>query len=198
MSEAAPSQKTRVAVLISGNGGNLQALIDACAAPDYPASISLVISNNTDAYGIKRAQKAGIPVALINHRDYITRETFDAALHDALTKANVEYVCLAGFMRILTPDFVELWQGKMLNMHPSLLPAFKGAHAIRDALAAGVSKTGCTVHYVTAEMDAGPIILQAEAPILPNDTEETLATRIHAEEHRIYVEALAKVIHGTD
>lgn len=198
MSEAASSHKSPIAVLISGNGGNLQALIDACAAPDYPASIALVISNNPDAYGLERAKKANIPSVIINHRDYDSREIFDATMHEALTHATVEYVCLAGFMRLLTPDFVKKWHGKMLNIHPSLLPEFKGAHAIRDALAAGASKTGCSVHYVVPEMDAGPIILQAEVPILSDDTEETLAARIHVQEHRIYIEALAKVIHGTN
>jgi len=182
--------KIKTAILISGNGSNLQALIDAAAAADYPAQIALVISNKADAYGLTRAKNAGIPAHIISHKEYATRDAFDRALHAALTQAHIDIVCLAGFMRLLTPWFVEQWSGRMLNIHPSLLPAFKGAHAVRDALAAGASETGCTVHLVTPEVDSGPVILQAHVPILPGDTEETLAERIHKEEHRIYPEAL--------
>ena len=187
-------KKTKVAVLISGSGSNLQALIDACKNPDYPAEIILVISNKADAYGLTRAKNAGIPALVISHTDYPTREAFDAALDAALVEHRIEIVCLAGFMRLLSAGFVGKWAGRMLNIHPSLLPKFKGAHAIRDALAAGEKLTGCTVHFVVPEMDSGEIILQAEVPILPGDTEETLSARIHAEEHRIYVEALKKAI----
>lgn len=186
-------RKVRVAVLISGNGSNLQALIDACAAPDYPAAIVLVISNKAEAYGLERAKKAGIPSLVIDHKEYSSREAFDRELHIACTDAGAELICLAGFMRLLTPGFVEKWEDRMLNIHPSLLPAFKGAHAIRDALAAGAKETGCTVHYVIPEMDAGPVILKAEVPVLKGDTEDSLATRIHAEEHTCYVAALEKV-----
>lgn len=188
------SKKTPIAVLISGSGSNLQALIDACSDADYPAEIVLVISNKADAYGLERAAKAGIATQVISHTDYESREAFDAALHDALITAKVEIVCLAGFMRILTADFVQAWQGKMLNIHPSLLPEFKGAHAMRNALAAGATKSGCTVHYVVPEMDAGEVILQAEVLIEAGETEASLAKKIHAEEHRIYPEALRFVI----
>lgn len=186
--------KTPVAVLISGSGSNLQALIDACAALEFPAEIKLVISNKADAYGLERAKKAGIATQVISHKDYDTREAFDAAMHEALVAANIELVCLAGFMRLLTSGFVQQWEGKMLNIHPSLLPKFKGAHAMRDALAAGVTKSGCTVHYVTAEMDAGEMIVQAEVDIVSGETEESLAQKIHVQEHRIYPEALRMAI----
>lgn len=185
--------KVRVAVLISGNGSNLQALIDATQTENYPAEIVLVISNKADAYGLTRAKQAGIPSQVVSHKDYDSREAFDGALHKALVNANIDVVCLAGFMRLLTPGFVEKWEQKMLNIHPSLLPAFKGAHAIKDALEAGAEETGCTVHYVTAEMDSGPIIEQAATPIKQGDTEESLAERIHALEHKIYPSALAEV-----
>lgn len=186
--------KLPVAVLISGSGSNLQALIDACAQPDYPAEITLVISNKSDAYGLERAKKTGIATRVISHADYDSRAAFDAALHEALVATGVQVVCLAGFMRLLTAGFVQQWEGRMLNIHPSLLPEFKGAHAIEDALAAGAVKTGCTVHYVVPEMDAGEIILQAEVPIEAGETLETLAPKIHAQEHKIYPEALKRVV----
>ncbi|MDX2113814.1 MAG: phosphoribosylglycinamide formyltransferase [Alphaproteobacteria bacterium] len=186
--------KVRLGVLISGSGTNLQALIDACRAPDFPAEIALVISNKAEAYGLVRARQADIPWVVIDHKAYASREAFDAALHEQLTTHRVQLVCLAGFMRLLTPWLVEQWPRKMINIHPSLLPKFKGAHAIRDALAAGEKMTGCTVHYVTAEMDAGEIILQEEVPIHAGDTHETLAERIHAAEHRIYAQAVRHVI----
>ena len=189
-------KKAKTAVLISGSGTNLQALIDAAKNPDYPAEISFVISNKPDAYGLTRAQNAGIETLIISHKAYNTREAFDEAMHNALIARNIQYICLAGFMRLLTPGFVNQWQGRMLNIHPSLLPAFKGAHAIADALAAGAKTTGCTVHHVIPEMDAGPIILQAQVPVIEGDSEESLASRIHAEEHRIYPLALRKIIDG--
>lgn len=188
------SEKASVAVLISGNGSNLQALMDACQAEDFPARIALVISNKPDAYGLTRAEKAGVPHRVLKHQDYPTREAFDRAMQAELEGAGVEYVCLAGFMRMLSPWFVQQWAGKMLNIHPSLLPAFKGAHAMRDALAAGVKETGCTVHYVTEGMDEGPALLQATVPVLPGDTLETLAPRIHAQEHIIYPQALRLLV----
>lgn len=186
--------RINIGVLISGNGSNLQALIDASRTPDYPARIVLVISNKKDAYGLTRAAQAGIPAQVIDHTAYPSREAFDAAIHEALIAHDVQLVCLAGFMRLLTPWFVRQWRGRLLNIHPSLLPAFKGAHAVRDALAAGVKITGCTVHYVVEEVDAGEIILQAEVPIHPGDNETTLAERIHKEEHRMYPQALRKVV----
>ncbi len=185
--------KVRLGVLISGSGTNLQALMDACRAPDFPAEIALVISNKAEAYGLVRARQADIPWVVIDHKAYASREAFDAALHEQLTAHRVQLVCLAGFMRLLSPWFVEQWPRTMINIHPSLLPKFKGAHAIRDALAAGEKVTGCTVHYVTAEMDAGEIILQEQVPIHAGDTHETLAERIHAAEHRIYVEAVRRL-----
>jgi len=182
--------KRKVGVLISGNGTNLQALIDACANPDFPADITVVISNNEQAYGLNRAADAGIPAHIFNHKNYETRAAFEAALQEMLLHHNVELVCLAGFMRKLTPEFVGLWEGRMLNIHPSLLPQFKGGHAIEDALAAGVKTTGCTVHIVTPELDSGPVLLQTEVPILPGDTLDRLAARIHEQEHIIYPLAL--------
>lgn len=186
--------KKKIGVLISGNGTNLQALIEACAKPDFPAEISVVISNKADAYGINRASEHGIPAHIINHKDHPSREAFEDAMQEMLLHHNVEFICLAGFMRILSPGFVSRWEGRMLNIHPSLLPQFKGAHAIGEALAAKVKESGCTVHLVTQEMDSGPIVLQARVPVLPDDTEETLRERIHLEEHRIYPEALKTVI----
>lgn len=188
--------KRRVAVLISGSGSNLQALMDAAKQPDYPAEIALVISNKADAYGLTRAKVANIPALTISHKDYSAREMFDEAMHAELVKHKIDIVCLAGFMRLLSAPFVRKWEGRMLNIHPSLLPNFKGAHAVRDALVAGVTESGCTVHLVTPELDSGPIILQARVEILPGDSEDTLHARIHAEEHKIYPLALKKLISG--
>lgn len=185
--------KRKVGVLISGNGSNLQALIDACADKNFPAEISVVISNKESAYGLNRARNAGIAAHIIDHKNYKSREDFDAAIHEMLLHHSVEIVCLAGFMRLLTPGFVQKWGKRMLNIHPSLLPEFKGAHAMEDALKAGVTKTGCTVHYVIPEVDAGPVLLQAQVAIHPGDTLETLAPRIHAQEHKIYPAALRKL-----
>lgn len=186
-------KKKNVGVLISGNGSNLQALIDACADPAYPADITAVISNKENAFGLNRARNAGIPAHIVNHRDFPTREAFDEAMHYLLERHNVEIVCLAGFMRLLSPLFVHHWKGRLLNIHPSLLPQFKGAHAVRDALAAGVKETGCTVHQVTDELDAGPMVAQAHVPVLPGDTEDSLHQRIHEQEHIIYPQALKKL-----
>ena len=188
------SAKIRSAVLISGSGSNLQALIDAAAAEDYPAEISLVISNKVDAYGLKRAENAGIKTIALSHKDYASREAFDEAVHAALLEHHIEFVCLAGYMRLLSGEFVCKWQGIMLNIHPSLLPDFKGLDAMGQALAAGASETGCTVHWVTEEMDEGPVVLQKTVPILDGDTEETLAPRLHAAEHETYPAALRQVL----
>ena len=186
--------KHKVAVLISGNGSNLQALIDAASKPDYPAQISLVISNKADAFGLTRARNAGILAHVISHKDYASREEFDIAIGALLSKYEIEFVCLAGFMRILSADFVHKWQGRMLNIHPSLLPDFKGANAVRDALAAGVKEAGCTVHMVTQELDAGEIIAQARVPVLPDDSEEELHARINSQEHLLYPDALKALL----
>ena len=187
----------KVGVLISGRGSNLQALIDACAKPGFPAKIVSVISNKADAYGLERAKKANIPTAVISHKDYSSREEFDRAVNAQLLKMGTEFVCLAGFMRLISPWFVAQWPNKMINIHPSLLPAFKGAHSHRDALAAGAKTHGCTVHYVTDEMDAGPIIAQASVPVLAGDTEDTLAARVLEQEHILYPEALRKIASAT-
>lgn len=184
------AHKKRVAVLISGNGSNLQALIDAAAVADYPAEIVLVVSNKSDAFGLTRAKNAGIATEIIPHKDYPTRDAFDAALDSALKKHQIEFVCLAGFMRLLTTFFVDRWQGRMINIHPSLLPLFKGLDTHQRALDEGVRFSGCTVHFVVPDMDSGPIILQAAVPILQHDTPETLQHRVHAAEHQVYPRAL--------
>jgi len=188
--------KTPVAVLISGSGTNLQALLDAASDPAYPATIALVISNRADAYGLVRAANANVPVLTIDHRAYADRPSFDAALDAALRAGGIELVCLAGFMRLLTPEFVDGWASRMLNIHPSLLPSFKGLHVQARAIAAGVRFSGCTVHFVTPEMDEGPIIAQAVVPIHEDDTAETLAARIQIQEHRAYPLALKLVAEG--
>ncbi len=183
-------EKMRVGVLISGRGSNLQALIDAAADQDFPAEIAIVISNVADAYGLERARTADIPTLVIRHHEFPTRESVDAALDAALRSAGVDLVCLAGFMRLLGGEFVRAWQGRIVNIHPSLLPAFKGLRVHEQALDAGVRISGCTVHYVIAELDSGPAIVLAAVPVAPDDTPETLAARILEAEHRIYPEAL--------
>lgn len=188
--------KLKLGVLISGRGSNLQALIDATADPVYPAEIAVVISNKADALGLVRASEVNIPTRVIPHREYPNREGFDAALDSALNEAGVELVCLAGFMRLLTPGFSKTWHDRLINIHPSLLPAFKGLSPHSDALAAGVRFSGCTVHYVRPEMDAGPIILQAAVPVLANDSEDDLAARILTAEHRSYPLAVRLIAEG--
>jgi len=188
--------RRRVAVLISGRGSNMASLIEAAQDPAYPAEIVLVVSNRPDAGGLERARAAGIATAVVDHKRHPDRVSFDAALDTTLREHAIEIVCLAGFMRILTPGFVESWAGRMLNIHPSLLPAFKGTDTHARALAAGVAKHGCTVHFVTPELDSGPIVAQAEVPVLPNDTEDTLAARVLAQEHLLYPRALALVASG--
>jgi phosphoribosylglycinamide formyltransferase-1 len=190
--------KKSVAVIISGFGGNLQALIEACEKPGYPAKIDLVISNKADAYGLVRATKHGIKNLVVSHKDFPTREAFDEKLHQILIENNIEIVCLAGFMRLLTPEFVNKWQGRMLNIHPSLLPAFKGSNAIDDAFNYGVKFTGCTVHHVIPEMDAGPIITQRVVEILKSDTIESLEQKVHVEEKIAYPKALKIVCLGLE
>ena len=189
--------RKRVAVLISGRGSNMVALIDAAKAPDYPAEIVLVVSNEPDAQGLARARDAGISTAVINHRPYgQDREAFERALDAKLAASRVDLVCLAGFMRLLTPWFVTRWSGRLLNIHPALLPQFKGLHTHRRAIEAGVERHGATVHFVVPEMDAGPIIAQESVPVLKGDTEETLAERVLEVEHRIYPQALRLVAEG--
>ena len=188
--------RRRVAILISGRGSNMAALIDAARKPDYPAEIVLVISNCPDAAGLVLARQKGIQTATIDHKAFATRDAFDAALEMRLAKARVDIICLAGFMRMLTTPFVERWRGRMLNVHPSLLPDLKGLDTHTRALAAGAKLHGCTVHFVEPELDSGPIILQAEVPVLDGDDEKTLAARVLAEEHRIYPEALKLLAEG--
>lgn len=186
----------KAAVLISGRGSNLQALIDACAEPDYPAEIVLVISNKPQALGLERAVKAGIDTLVIDHREFDERDDFDDAITRALEAADVELICLAGFMRILGETFVERWHDRMINIHPSLLPAFKGLNTHERAIDSGVRITGCTVHFVRPAMDDGPIIVQAAVPLLPEDDGETLAARILVAEHQCYPMALRLIAEG--
>jgi len=189
-------KRVRTAVLISGRGSNLKSLIEASRAPDYPAEIALVISNKPDAGGLEIARAAGIPTQVISHRDFASREEFDRAIDAALRAADIALVAEAGFMRIHSEWFAKKWEGALLNIHPSLLPLFPGIHVHDQALAAGVTESGCTVHFIVPELDAGPIILQAKVPVLPGDTPDTLAARILVEEHRIYPEALKLVAEG--
>ncbi len=187
----------KVGVLISGRGSNLQALIDACAAPDFPAGIALVLSNKADAYGLERAASAGVPVAVVSHRDFPgDKRAFEEAMDARLRDAGVELVCLAGFMRLLSPWFVERWHDRMINIHPSLLPSFKGLDTHQRALDAGVRFHGCTVHYVRPEMDEGPIIAQAAVPVLPGDDADRLSARVLEAEHRLYPQALRLIAEG--
>ena len=185
--------KKRVAILISGRGSNMEALIAACSDPAYPAQIVGVLSNRADAKGLEFAASKGILAYAIPHRDYASREAHDAAMHEALLALAPDIIACAGYMRIMTPGFVEKWEGRMINIHPSLLPLFKGTHTHERALESGVSEHGCTVHYVTAALDDGPTIAQAKVPVLPGDTPETLTARVLVEEHRLYPIALAMV-----
>jgi phosphoribosylglycinamide formyltransferase-1 len=185
--------RVRVGVLISGRGSNMNALIAAASDPAYPAEIVLVLSNNPDAAGLETAAKAGIRALAIDHRPFKgDREAHEKALDAALRAAEVDLVALAGYMRIFTPWFVGVWSGRMLNIHPSLLPHFTGVDTHARALAAGHATHGCTVHWVTDELDAGPIVGQSEVPVLPGDDEKTLAARVLEAEHRLYPESLAK------
>jgi phosphoribosylglycinamide formyltransferase-1 len=183
-------------VLISGRGSNLQALLDASAEPGYPAEIALVVSNRPGASGLERAQRAGVPTRVIDHRDFADRPAFETALTGALRDAGAEAVCLAGFMRVLTGAFVEAWRGRLLNIHPSLLPLFPGLDTHARALAAGVKLHGCTVHLVSEALDGGAIVGQAAVPVLPDDTAETLAARVLTVEHQLYPHCLRLLAEG--
>ncbi len=176
----------KLAVLISGRGSNLQALIGAAATAAFPAEIVRVISNVSGAGGLERAAAAGISTAVVPHRDYPDRESFESSLSEEILGSGAELVVLAGFMRLLTATFVEEWRDRLINIHPSLLPAFKGLHTHERVLEAGVRYTGCTVHYVRPEMDEGPVIVQAAVPVLPGDDADTLAARVLEQEHVIY------------
>ena len=188
--------RKHVGVLISGRGSNLQALIEACKVPNYPAKIVLVVSNVAGAQGLLRAEAALIPGLTIDHKDFASREAFDAALDAALAEAGVELLCNAGFMRLHTGGFVDRWRDRHLNIHPSLLPAFKGLHPHSRVLDEGAKISGCTVHFVRSEMDTGPIVAQAAVPVLTGDTPDTLAARVLQAEHRLYPHALRLVASG--
>lgn len=183
--------KARVGILISGRGSNMRALIEAARLPDYPAAIVCVVSNRADAQGLEFARSEGIATTVISHRDFASREAFDAAVNHYLQSRKVDIVACAGFMRIMSPVLIGPWQGRMINIHPSLLPAYKGLHTHERVLADGVRRHGCSVHLVTPGLDEGPVILQAEVPVLAGDTADSLAARVLEQEHRIYPQALA-------
>ena len=186
----------KVAVLISGRGSNLQALLDACATPGFPARIVRVFSNVAGAYGLERARLAGVSTEVIDHKAFPSREAFDMALDAAIRASGAELVCLAGFMRLLSKGFAESWRDRLINIHPSLLPSFKGLHTHQRALEAGVKLHGCSVHFVTPELDDGPLIVQAAVPVLDGDDEDALSSRVLAAEHRIYPLALKLIGEG--
>ena len=186
--------KKRVGILISGRGSNMRALVEAARNPEYPAEIVCVVANKPDAGGLEYARTQGIKAHVVNHKDFAKREDFDTALNGYLQSQNLGLIACAGFMRIMTPLLIAPWQGRMINIHPSLLPLYKGLNTHARALAAGDREAGCTVHYVTAELDDGPIIAQARVPILESDTPETLAARVLVEEHKLYPAALASVV----
>ncbi|MEN5303452.1 phosphoribosylglycinamide formyltransferase [Pseudomonas sp. TWI628] len=181
-----PSKPCNVVVLLSGSGSNLQALIDSCRAQDSQVRIAAVVSNRADAYGLQRAQAVGIDTVVLDHTPFDGREAFDAALMARIDGFTPDLVVLAGFMRILSGDFVRHYQGRLLNIHPSLLPRYKGLHTHRRALEAGDAEHGCSVHFVTEELDGGPLVVQAVVPVLSDDTVESLAQRVHHQEHQIY------------
>lgn len=188
--------KRKVGILISGRGSNMTALIEAARDPDFPAEIALVLSNRADAGGLDRAREAGLATAVVDHKAYPDRASFDAEIDRQLRAAGVEIVCLAGFMRLLTAGFVSGWRDSMINIHPSLLPLFPGLHTHERAIEAGMRIAGCTVHFVRPKMDTGPIIAQAAVPIAPGDTADSLAARVLAAEHEIYPLALALLAGG--
>jgi phosphoribosylglycinamide formyltransferase 1 len=188
--------RKRVAILISGRGSNMTALVEAARDPNFPAEIVGVFSNRADAPGLQYAWLAGVPTAVASHKDFPSREAFDAHIQTILDGWGADLVCLAGFMRIFSTPFAQHWVGRMLNIHPSLLPLFKGLRPQQQALDAGATESGCTVHWVIPELDDGPAILQRRVPVLPDDTAETLAARILVEEHKAYPAALAMVARG--
>ena len=188
--------KLKIAVLVSGRGSNMEALLSAAAAADYPAEIVRVISNRPGAAALDKAQRLGIATEVIDHRTYADRRSFDAAMTEALEAAGVELVVLAGFMRLLSEDFVERWHDRLINIHPSLLPLFPGLDTHQRALAAGVKLHGCTVHFVRAELDCGPIIGQAAVPVMEGDDADALAARVLAAEHRLYPLCLRLIAEG--
>jgi phosphoribosylglycinamide formyltransferase 1 len=188
--------RKRTAILISGRGSNMAALVAAARAPDFPAEIVLVLSNKPDAAGLTLAKNAGIAVAAVDHKIYAGRDEFEGSMQAVLEIHRIDLICLAGFMRILSAPFVSRWRGKIINIHPSLLPSFRGLDTHRQALAAGVKIHGCTVHFVEPELDAGPIIAQSTIAVLEDDTPESLAARVLEREHELYPHALALVASG--
>jgi len=184
-------RRLRTAILISGRGSNMMALVEAARDPAYPAEVACVVSNRADAKGLAFAAANGIAAKVIDHKAYADRAAFEDALDRYLRSMNVEIIALAGFMRVLTARFIAGWDGRMINIHPSLLPAYKGLHTHERALADGATSHGCSVHLVTPELDGGPVLLQAMVPVLPGDTPDTLSARVLKEEHRIYPQALA-------
>ena len=185
-----------VAVLVSGSGSNLQAIIDASEKGEIPCRVGLVLSNRPDAFGLERARRHGIPAEVVNHRDFATREAFDERLVERVRASGADLVCLAGFMRVLTPVFLRAFPRKVLNIHPALLPAFPGIHGPKQALEYGVRFAGCTVHFVDEGVDTGPVLVQAVVPVHDTDTEETLAARILEQEHRVYATAIRLFFQG--
>jgi phosphoribosylglycinamide formyltransferase 1 len=185
--------RARVCILISGGGSNMYALVKASRAANYPAEIVCVVSNRPDAGGLKIAANEGVATHVVNHRDYASREAFDAALNAYMQTQNLDLIACAGFMRIMSPVLIAPWQGRMINIHPSLLPLYKGLHTHQRAIADSQKFGGCSVHYVTLELDGGPVIAQTQVPILEGDTAESLAARVLQEEHKLYPAALAKV-----
>ena len=186
----------KIAVLISGRGSNLKALIEAARQPGYPAAVACVIANKADAAGLEHARNAHIPAIVIGHRDYADKQSFEAAMDAELVQYQVQLVCLAGFMRLLSAWFVERWRDRLINIHPSLLPAFPGLHTHQKALEYGARFTGCTVHFVRTEMDHGPIIVQAAVPIMNDDNEEVLAARVLQAECQVYPQAVRLIAEG--
>jgi phosphoribosylglycinamide formyltransferase 1 len=188
--------RRRIGVLISGRGSNMITLIEAANAPDYPATVALVVANRPEAAGLERARTAGIDAIVIDHKAFSTREGFEQALDAALTERSIDLVCLAGFMRVLTPWFVARWAGRVLNIHPSLLPVFRGTRTHERALAEGVLVHGCTVHFVVPDLDAGPIVAHAAVPVVPGDTAQSLAARVLTQEHAVYPRAVRMICSG--
>jgi phosphoribosylglycinamide formyltransferase-1 len=185
-----------IAVLVSGSGSNLQAIIDASERGEIPCRVGVVLSNKADAYGLVRARNHGIPTDVVDHRAFESREAFDARLVEVIRASGAELVCLAGFMRVVTPVFLRAFPHRILNIHPALLPSFPGTHGARQALRYGVRFSGCTVHFLDEGVDTGPVIVQAVVPVYEDDTEETLAARILKEEHRIYPMAIRLFFEG--
>ena len=187
----------RVGVLISGRGSNLKALLDDLAKPDAPAQIVHVVSNKAAASGLQHADSSGVSTSVVDHRGFDDKPAFEAALTAALEQAEVDLVCLAGFMRVLGPDFVERWAGRLINIHPSLLPAYRGLDTHARAIADGAAESGCTVHYVTQELDGGPIIAQRRVAVFADDTPETLAARILEQEHQLYPQVVRAIANNS-